>query len=116
MAAAEAMRVIPGNLIVPRLWKRPRVLPLLVAAVLAGFYCAHAYGAGMTPESIDTKATVSLDKGDAGFSVTSSHLDTTVKIPNANKAAFDEAVQKAKAGCPISKLLNATITLDAKLI
>jgi osmotically inducible protein OsmC len=72
--------------------------------------------AGMTAESIDTKATVSLDKGDAGFSVTSSHLDTTVKIPNPNKAAFDEAVEKAKAGCPISKLLNTTITLDAKLI
>ena len=72
--------------------------------------------AGMTAESIDTKATVSLDKGDAGFSVTSSHLDTTVRIPNANTAAFDEAVEKAKVGCPISKLLNATITLNAKLI
>ena len=71
--------------------------------------------AGMTAESIDTKATVSLDKGDAGFSVTSSHLDTTVKIPNANKTAFDEAVEKAKAGCPISKLLNAKITLNARL-
>ena len=71
--------------------------------------------AGMTAESIDTKATVSLDKGDAGFSVTSSHLDTTVKIPNANKTAFDEAVEKAKAGCPISKLLNAKITLNATL-
>ena len=42
-------------------------------------------------------------------------LDTTVKIPNANKAAFDEAVEKAKAGCPISKLLNAKITLSANL-
>jgi len=72
--------------------------------------------AGMTAERIETKATVSLDKGDAGFSVTSSHLDTTVEIPNANNAAFDEAVEKAKAGCPISKLLNAKITLDAKLI
>ena len=72
--------------------------------------------AGMTAESIETKATVSLDKGDAGFSVTSSHLDTTVRIPNANTAAFDEAVEKAKVGCPISKLLNATITLNAKLI
>jgi len=72
--------------------------------------------AGMKPESIDTKATVSLDKGDAGFSVTSSHLDTTVKVPDANQAAFDEAVEKAKAGCPISRLLNAKITLDARLI
>jgi len=72
--------------------------------------------AGMTAENIATKATVSLDKGDAGFSVTSSHLDTKVTIPNAKKAAFDEAVEKAKAGCPISRLLNTTITLDAKLI
>ena len=72
--------------------------------------------AGMTAESIETKAVVSLEKGDAGFSVTSSHLDTTVKIPNANRAAFDDAVEKAKAGCPISKLLNAKITLNAKLI
>ena len=72
--------------------------------------------AGMTAESIDTKATVTLEKGDAGFSVTSSHLDTRVTIPNATVAAFDEAVEKAKAGCPISKLLNAKITLNAKLV
>lgn len=72
--------------------------------------------AGMTAESIETKAVVSLDKGDAGFSVTSSHLDTTVKIPNADKAAFDEAVEKAKVGCPISRLLNTQITLNARLI
>lgn len=71
--------------------------------------------AGMKAEQIETKATVSLDKGDAGFSVTSSHLDTTVKVPNANQAAFDEAVEKAKAGCPISRLLNTKITLDARL-
>jgi len=71
--------------------------------------------AGMTADSIETKATVTLDKGDAGFSVTSSHLDTTVRIPNATKAAFDEAAEKAKAGCPISKLLNAKITMSAKL-
>lgn len=71
--------------------------------------------AGMTAQSIETKATVSLDQGDQGFSVTSSHLDTTVKIPNANNAAFNEAVEKAKAGCPISKLLNAKITMSANL-
>jgi osmotically inducible protein OsmC len=71
--------------------------------------------AGMTADSIETTATVSLDKGEAGFSVTSSHLDTTVKVASPNKAAFDEAVEKAKAGCPISRLLNAKITLNAKL-
>jgi osmotically inducible protein OsmC len=72
--------------------------------------------AGMTAESIDTRATVSLDQVDGGFAVTASHLQTTVKIPNANKAAFQKAVDTAKSGCPISKLLNATITMDAKLV
>ena|SRR5688572_11736751 len=71
--------------------------------------------AGMTAESINTTATVSLEQGEGGFAVTSSHLDTTVKIPNANKAAFDKAVEAAKTGCPISKLLNAKITMDARL-
>ena len=52
--------------------------------------------------------------GDA-FTVTSSHLDTTVRIPNADKAKFQEAAEGAKAGCPISRLLNTKITLDAKL-
>ena len=71
--------------------------------------------AGMTAQSIDTKATVSLDQVEGGFAVTSSHLQTTVRIPNADKAAFEKAVETAKTGCPISKLLNATITMDAKL-
>ncbi len=71
--------------------------------------------AGMTAESITTKATVSLDQTATGFAVTSSHLQTTVKIPNADRAAFQKAVEAAKSGCPISKLLNATITMDAKL-
>lgn len=72
--------------------------------------------AGMTAESIDTTATVTLDQVDGGFAVTSSHLQTTVKIPNADTAAFQKAVETAKSGCPVSKLLNATITLDAKLV
>jgi osmotically inducible protein OsmC len=71
--------------------------------------------AGMTAQSIETKATVSLDQVEGGFAITSSHLQTTVTIPNADKAAFDKAVETAKTGCPISKLLNAKITLDAKL-
>ena len=72
--------------------------------------------AGMTAQSIETKATVSLDQVDGGFTITSSHLQTSVAIPNADKAAFDKAVETAKSGCPISKLLNAKITLDAKLL
>lgn len=71
--------------------------------------------AGMTAESIDTTATVSLDQVGGGFAITSSHLQTTVKIPNADKAAFQKAVETAKSGCPVSKLLNAAITLDARL-
>ena len=72
--------------------------------------------AGMTAESINTTATVSLDQVEGGFAVTSSHLETTVKIPNADKAAFQKAVEAAKTGCPISKLLNAKITMDARLV
>jgi osmotically inducible protein OsmC len=72
--------------------------------------------AGMTADSIETKATVSLEQVGGGFGVTASHLDTTVKIPNANRAAFEKAVETAKSGCPISKLLNAKITMDAKLV
>ena len=72
--------------------------------------------AGMTAESIETTATVSLDQVEGGFAVTSSHLQTTVKIPNANRAAFDKAIETARSGCPISKLLNAKITMDAKLV
>ena len=72
--------------------------------------------AGMTADNIATKATVTLDQTEGGFSVTSSHLETTVTIPNANSAAFRKAVEAAKSGCPISKLLNATITMDATLV
>ena len=72
--------------------------------------------AGMTAESIGTKATVTLEKVGEGFEVTASHLETTVSIPGADKAAFAQAVEAAKTGCPISKLLNAPITMDAKLL
>ena len=72
--------------------------------------------AGLTPDSIETKATVSLDQVEGGFAVTSSHLQTSVRIPGADKAAFDTAVETARTGCPISKLLNAKITVDATLV
>ena len=72
--------------------------------------------AGLVAESINTKATVTLEKVGEGFAVTASHLDTTVSIPGADKAAFTQAVEAAKTGCPISKLLNAPITMDAKLL
>ena len=71
--------------------------------------------AKMTAESIRTTATVTLDKVEGGFSITAVHLDLTAKIPGANRQAFETAADKAKTGCPLSKVLNAKITLDAKL-
>jgi osmotically inducible protein OsmC len=71
--------------------------------------------AGMTAESIDTKAEVTLDKQDAGFTITAVHLSLKAKIPGADRAAFDKAVASAKTGCPVSKVLNAKITLEAVL-
>ena len=72
--------------------------------------------AGMKAESISTKATVTLEQSGGGFAVTSSALETRVRIPNADQAAFQKAAETAKSGCPISKLLNAAITLDAALV
>lgn len=69
----------------------------------------------LTADSIETKAEVTLEKGDAGFSITAIHLTTVARIPGADAAAFEAAANKAKAGCPVSKVLSATITLDAKL-
>jgi len=91
---------------------------LIAAAHAACFSMALSLflaNAGMTAESINTTASVTLEKVGDAFTVTSSHLDTTVRIPNADKAKFQEAAEGAKAGCPISRLLNTKITLDAKL-
>ena len=91
---------------------------LIAAAHAACFSMALSMilgDAGMRAERIDTKATVSLDQVEGAFKVTSSHLQTTVRIPNADGAAFQKAVEAAKSGCPISKLLDATITMDARL-
>lgn len=71
--------------------------------------------AGHVPESIDTVADVSLDKVDGGFAITKIALDSTVKLPGIDKDKFDEIIKAAKAGCPISKVLNAEITLTYKL-
>lgn len=91
----------------------------LIAAAHAGCFSMALSGqlgnAGMTAESINTTATVSLEKTDAGFTITAVHLDVTAKIPGADQAAFDTAASNAKAGCPVSRLLNAEITMEAKL-
>jgi osmotically inducible protein OsmC len=92
----------------------------LIAAAHAGCFSmalsAQLGNAGMTAESIDTEATLTLDKTDAGFSITAVHLDVTAKIPGADPAKFNEAAQNAEKGCPVSRVLKATITMDAKLV
>jgi len=92
----------------------------LIAAAHAGCFSMALSGqlgnAGMTAESIETTAAVTLEKVEAGFTVTKIHLDVTAKIPGANPAAFETAAQNAKAGCPISRLLKAEITMTTKLV
>ncbi|KHN92039.1 OsmC family peroxiredoxin [Pectobacterium actinidiae] len=70
---------------------------------------------GHKPESIDTTADVSLDKVDGGFAITKIALHSTVKLPGIDEATFDSIIQKAKAGCPVSKVLKAEITLEYQL-
>lgn len=70
----------------------------------------------LTAEHMETRADVTLDKVEGGFAITKSHLTLTAKIPGIDQAKFDELSAKAKAGCPVSKLLNAEITLDATLL
>lgn len=71
--------------------------------------------AGLTAERMETTAEVTLDKVPDGFAITSVHLTLKAKIPGADRAKFEELAGKAKAGCPVSKLLNTQITLDATL-
>lgn len=93
----------------------------LIAAAHAGCFSMALSGklaeAQLTPETISTQATVSLEKTDAGFTVTAIHLTVTAKVPGASAEAFGAAAEKAKTGCPISRLLGAAakITMDAKL-
>jgi len=72
--------------------------------------------AGLTPERIDTIAEVSLDKQSDGFAITAVHLILKAKVPGASEAQFQEVADKAKVGCPVSKVLNARISLDATLL
>ena len=92
----------------------------LIAAAHAGCFAMALSGqlgnAGMTAESLEVTASVTLEKTDAGFTVTRSQLDLTARIPGADKAAFDKAAENAKAGCPISRLLKAEISLNSRLL
>src|SRR5215469_15355381 len=91
----------------------------LIAAAHSGCFAmafsAELGKAGLTPESIAATATVSLEKTNEGFTVTESHLDVTAKVPGADRAKVTEIANAAKAGCPISRLLKAKVTMDLKL-
>lgn len=91
----------------------------LIAAAHAGCFSmalsAQLGGMGITPESIETTATVTLEKQESGFAITAVHLDVTGRIPGNDSAKFEQAAKAAKEGCPVSKVLNAKITMEARL-
>jgi lipoyl-dependent peroxiredoxin len=91
----------------------------LIAAAHAGCFSmalsAILGESGVTPESISTTATVVIEKQGDGFAITESHLEVRAKVPGLQEAKFMEAAKKAEEGCPVSKVLNAKITMDAKL-
>jgi len=70
---------------------------------------------GLTPKRIDTTATVTVKPDDGGFTITAVHLEVHAQIPGADPEVFEKAANGAKEGCPVSKLFNAEITLDAQL-
>jgi len=71
--------------------------------------------AGYTPERIATGAVVSLDQVEDGFAITGIHLNVNAKVPDVSEDRFNECAEAAKAGCPVSKVLNTEITMDASL-
>jgi osmotically inducible protein OsmC len=91
----------------------------LIAAAHAACFSmalsAQLGNANLKPDSIATSATLTMEKLDAGWTITAVHLDVVAKIPGANAEAFNKAATDAKAGCPVSKVLNAKITMDTKL-
>jgi osmotically inducible protein OsmC len=91
----------------------------LLAAAHAGCFTmavsAQLAGAGLKADNLDTTCTITLEQKDGSFAITESHLELKARIPGATQEAFDKAVKEAKAGCPVSKLFNANITLTAHL-
>jgi osmotically inducible protein OsmC len=91
----------------------------LIAAAHAGCFAmalSNELGqAGLTPERISTTAAVTLEKTEAGFTITAVHLDVSAKVPGATQQAFEKAANSAKSGCPVSKVLRAQITMAARL-
>jgi osmotically inducible protein OsmC len=92
----------------------------LIAAAHAACYAMALSGAlggaNLKPESIETRSTLTMEKLDVGFTTTRVHLEVSAKVPGASVEAFLKAAEDAKRGCPISRLLNTTITLEAKLV
>jgi osmotically inducible protein OsmC len=90
----------------------------LIAAAHAGCFTMALSGelgkAGLVPDTLKTTATVTLDKLEGGWTVTESHLEVTARIPGASVEAFQKAAEAAEKGCPISRLLNSKITMEAK--
>jgi osmotically inducible protein OsmC len=92
----------------------------LLGAAHAGCFSmalsAQLESAGKKAESIQTEAVVTLDKTDAGFTITAVHLKVRAKVPGAAPPDFQTAAENAKKGCPVSRVLNAQITMEAKLV
>jgi len=92
----------------------------LIAAAHAGcFTMALSFmlnGSGFTAEAIDTEATLTMDQVNGNWTITAIHLTTRARVPEIDAAKFAETANNAKANCPVSRVLNATITLDAALV
>lgn len=91
----------------------------LIAAAHAACFSmalsAQLGAAGFTPEAINTTARLTMEKQDSGWAITAIHLEVSGRVPKADAAAFQKAAENAKTGCPVSKVLNAKITMSAKL-
>jgi lipoyl-dependent peroxiredoxin len=92
----------------------------LIAAAHSGCFSMALSGvlgeSGLKAERIETRATVTMEKTDAGFTLTKIHLDLTAKVPGGDPAVLQAAAEKAKAGCPISRVLKSEITLSARFV
>ena len=91
----------------------------LIAAAHAGCFSMALSGqlgsANLTAESINTNVTLTMEKLDSGWTITASHIDVVGKVPGADAATFQKFAEAAEKGCPVSKVLNAKITMNAKL-
>lgn len=91
----------------------------LIAAAHAACFSmalsAQLSGANLIPESISTNATLTMEKLDSGWAITKVHLDVVARVAKADQAAFNKAAENAKSGCPVSKVLKAEITMNARL-